>query len=49
MKPAPFMAALGPYYFLIAVILGYFWFSTLYVVANILGWVKSKKEEKVSH
>lgn len=48
MEPAPFMTALGPYYFLIAIILGYFWFSTLYVIANILGWVKTKKDEKAS-
>ncbi len=48
MKPAPFMKNLGPYYFLIAIILGFCWFSVLYVSANILGWVKSKKDEKVT-
>lgn len=40
------MKGLGPYYVVIAVFLGYCWFATLYVIANILGWVKSKKEEK---
>lgn len=48
MKPAPFMKGLGPYYFVIAIVLGYCWFATLYVVANIMGWVKTKKEEKRS-
>lgn len=46
-EPAPFMKSLGPYYFLIAIVLGYCWFSTLYVIANLMGWVKSYKESRV--
>lgn len=49
MKPAPFMKSLGPYYFLIAIILGFCWFSVLYVSANVLGWVKTKKEVRVKN
>lgn len=47
MKPAPFMKSLGPFYFLIAIIFGYVWFATLYVIAGNLGWVKTKKETVV--
>ncbi|MCH9633799.1 MAG: hypothetical protein S4CHLAM7_05320 [Chlamydiae bacterium] len=45
MEPASFMKGLGSYYFMIAIVLGYLWFSTLYVIANVLGWVKTKTEE----
>ena len=43
-KPDPIMGNLGRGFFFIACSLGYIWFSTLYVTANLLGWVKTKKE-----
>lgn len=45
-EPAPFMSALGPFYILIAFSLGYLWFATLYVLANIMGWVRIKRGQR---
>lgn len=48
-KPAPFMVNLGNYYFLIAVMLGYFWLGILEMTGILMGVVKyPKRKSKTS-